>query len=538
MVTDGPGRPSALTYNGELYNYLDLKRDLEREGVQFTTRSDTEVMLAALRLWGMGAVRHFDAMFAFGFYDAARRELLLGRDIFGEKPLYFVDRPDYFAFASELHALTRLPGLDHVVTLDAIASFLSFQYVPAPGTIYKDIRKLPPGHVLRLGDDGLYATSPYFTFKTSNKRVSGRSLDDLADELEAVLITAVDRRLISDVPLGAFLSGGVDSSTVVAVVRKKLGLPLRTFSIGWSDRADSEHFDAAEIARHLGTDHREQVLQGYPPDLGRHIASVLDEPNGDSSCVPTFLVSRLARETVTVALSGDGGDELFGGYGRYFNTVDEDDRKRAGDRDLDWWSAGEIYISSRMLVFADDSLKELVGFMPPGLTSRLESMRSTINGESRPLINVLREVDAQTYLPGAVLAKVDRMSMQHSLEVRAPLLSLDMAKFAMGLAGEDCYTAGHSKRVLKCLASRYLPAEWMHRPKRGFGLPTDLWSKEKLLPPLTALLLSEDGRLAEWIDRKRLVAYIEKLGNEFHAYHAWSLFILENWLRTHPAVAG
>jgi asparagine synthase (glutamine-hydrolysing) len=531
MVSDDG--QSAITFNGEIYNFLEIRRELESQGERFKSQSDTEVLLTLLRQSGTKWLPKLDAMFAFGYYDAQNREMILARDAFGEKPLYYVETERYFAFSSELHVLTRLPNFDGRIDLDTVATYLTFQYVPSPKTIYQRANKLPPGCYLRQKPNTAPLTQRYFEFKTGSARQSNRSIDDLADELEAILVTALKRRLISDVPLGAFLSGGVDSSTVAALVTQKLGVPLKTFSIGFAGQPDSEHLDAAAIAKHLGTEHREQVLEGYSLDLGRHIATVLDEPNGDSSCLPTYLVCRHTRETATVAISGDGGDEMFGGYGRYFVTVDEDDRHRAKLLNLGWWSPGAAYVSSRVLVFRDQDIEMLFGEVPPGLADRLAKMRKQLNEESRPLLNALRELDANTYLPGAVLSKVDRMSMQHSLEVRTPYLSVDVARFAADLAADDCYERGQGKLVLKRVASRYLPAEWLARPKRGFGLPPHVWNKEHILPLVRPLLLAPNSRLGAWIERNRMTGFLDHQDREFSAYACWHLFILETWLRTH-----
>jgi asparagine synthase (glutamine-hydrolysing) len=527
---------SIITFNGEIYNFLELKRELEALGAAFRSSSDTEVLLEMLERERQNALPRLDAMFALGYYDVDRQELLLARDIFGEKPLYYVDNENYFAFASELHSLANLPGFDARIDRSAIASYLCFQYVPTPQTIYRSARKLPPASYLIVGPSGAVDIRQYYRFETSAAEHSARSVDDLADELEAILLTSLRRRLISDVPLGAFLSGGVDSSTVAALVTKKLGIPLQTFSIGFAGHRESEHMQAAEIARMLGTDHRDRVLTADAIELGHHIGTVLDEPNADSSCLPTFLLSSFAREHVTVALSGDGGDEMFGGYGRYFVTVDEWERKRKGSWLLPGWRAGEVYWSSRILVYPDDQLQAAIGEIPVELSERLANMRRAIDEDRRPLLNVLREADALNYMPGAVLAKVDRMSMQHSLEVRAPLLGIAVADFAKELAADHCYRKGSGKLVLKQLASRYLPESWMNRPKRGFGLPMDLWSADKLLPITHSLVLATDARLPAWLDRALLASYLDRMEGDFNAYRVWSLYILENWLRSHPAV--
>ncbi len=527
---------SALTYNGELYNFVDVRGELEKLGVAFSTRSDTEIVLKAIDRWHIEALQKFDGMFAFGHYDAQSQVLLLARDIFGEKPLYYIETADILAFSSELHALTKLPDFDAKVELDTIAAFLCYQYVPAPSSIYRAVKKLPPASFLVLRPGTEARVQRYFHFRTSPVQTSGRDIDDLADELEDVLVRSVRQRLVADVPVGAFLSGGVDSSVIAALVRRRLDLPLKTFSIGFANHPESEHFDAAEIGSYLGTDHRDQVLQTYALDLGRHIGSILDEPNADSSCLPTYLVSRHAREQVTVVLSGDGGDELFGGYNRYFNTWDEERRQRSGDRSLDWWRLGDVYLGNRILVFPENEVEAALGVTPDRFSWRLGEDRRLLEADERPLINVLRESDANTYLPGDVLAKVDRMSMQHSLEVRAPLLGMEVAKFAMRLAADDCYDGGQGKRVLRRVATRHLPEAWVNRPKRGFGMPMQLWDQSVLMPENRRLLLSSESRLAEWIDRKQIAAYLDKLDANFSPYRAWTFFILEHWLRTHPAV--
>ncbi|MCA3391904.1 MAG: asparagine synthase (glutamine-hydrolyzing) [Cutibacterium sp.] len=526
-----------IVFNGEIYNFLELRSTLATAGHHFRTRTDTEVLLKLLERDGAAALDLLDGMFAFGLFDENCGELLLARDIFGEKPLYYMDTPDYFAFASELSALTLLPDFDARIDGSTIARFLAFQYVPAPETIYRSVRKLPPGCWLSRDAQGRLTVRRYRQFNTSSAAVSGRPMSDLADELEALLQESVRRRLVSDVPSGAFLSGGVDSSVVVAIASRIAAEPIKTFSIGFDGFAESEHLDAAEMARAIGTDHHQKLLRPDAVALADTIARALDEPNGDTSCLPTYLLSAFARERVTVALSGDGGDEMFGGYGRYFATEQEAHRK-ATEGGMEWWTPGVAYWSSRILVFPDDELALLTGAVPPELARELSDLRTSLDADTRPLINRLREVDAGHYMPGAVLAKVDRMSMQSSLEVRAPLLGRDLATFAANLAADDCYRGGQGKLVLKAVGRRYLPADWLERPKRGFGLPMGLWGAETLLPAARRLILSGDSRLAAWIPRLRLEAYLTRQAQEFSAYRTWSLLLLECWLRHHPHAVG
>jgi asparagine synthase (glutamine-hydrolysing) len=526
-----------IVFNGELYNFLELREELKAKGVSFRSRTDTEVLIQILEQHGIAGLNELDAMFAFGWYDEPAKRLILARDIFGEKPLYYVDGPEYFAFASELSALFALPNFDARIDASAIARYLCYQYVPAPETIYRCVRKLPPGSVLTRERDGRLHVRQYYRFATGGRMSGGRRLSDAADELEVLLATSIKRRLISDVPIGAFLSGGVDSSTVVALATKLTKEPVKTFTVGFEDFVDSEHADAAETARFLGTDHHEQLLRPDAVALCGHIGQVLDEPNADSSCLPTYLLSAFTRTKVTVALSGDGGDEMFGGYGRYLATIDEEQRKAHGGG-MRWWTPGLAYWSSRILVFPEAELTKLTGSVPVGLRRDLANARRFLETDRRPLINCLREVDASHYMPGAVLAKVDRMSMQSSLEVRAPLIGRGVAEFAQNLAADECLGGGQGKLVLKEVARRHLPEQCTNRPKRGFGLPMGLWGATALLPAARRLLETSDTRLHRWIPAKKLSAYLNEMETDFNAYRVWSLLILEVWLQSHPHVVG
>lgn len=529
-----PDGRHSICFNGELYSFLELKEDLEARGYRFRTRSDTEVLLYGLCEYGTALLSRIDAMYAFALFDHDNRSMLLARDPFGEKPLYYWQGNGLFAFASELQALTVLPGFDAAIDLESIAGYLSFQYVPGTRTIYRDVRRLPPGCYLRLSEDGHATVCRHFAFEAEPHQGKIRSIDELADELEEILVRSVRRKLISDVPLGAFLSGGVDSTLVAAIATKRLNRNLMTFSIGFADTPESEHEDARAMARHLGTDHHDRIISPDMLALGEHVGSVLDEPNGDTSCLPTFLLTQFAREHVTVALSGDGGDELFGGYGRYFSTLEDAARLERDPVGMAGWDPGNAYYSYRILVYADSDVTRLLGRMPPENASLLRHLRSTINRSGKPLIHRLRELDAAHYMPGAVLPKVDRMSMQNSLEVRAPLLGLEVARFASGLRPEECYAAGQGKRVLKQIAARYVPRDWLERPKRGFGLPMALWGKDQLLPRTRALTLDAGSRLQDWIPVERIAAFLDHQEQSYSAYQLWLLFILESWLRARP----
>jgi len=505
---------------------------LEEQGQIFSSHCDSEVLLAGLDRDGVEFLDRVDGMYAFAHWDRRSERLILARDEFGEKPLYVYQRNGVVAFASELTALTVLPDFDDAVEAETLALYLCFQYVPAPATVYRSTIKLHPGERMSVAADGSLRTLGRRRFTTGALRAARRPIEDLADELEAILAETLAERLISDVPLGTFLSGGVDSSLVTAMVTKRLNRPLTTFSIGFVDHPDSEHARARAIARHLGTDHVDEIVRPDVAAMGEFIGRSLDEPNGDSSCLPTWLLCRLARRRVTVALSGDGGDELFGGYGRYFSTLDDQRRAQAGGTGF---RPGTAYYSSRLLVMPDAALIAMLGAVPPRLAERLAALRQHLDSDPRPLGNLLREADAADYLPGAVLAKVDRMSMQHSLEVRAPLLGRRVAAFAAGLAEEECFRDGTGKAVLKAVARRYLPADWIDGRKLGFGLPMKGWAEAEVLAATEALLRPGECRLAEWLGRSALDTFLVFQRERRYVYQLWMVLVLESWLRGHPA---
>ncbi len=522
----------ALTYNGEIYNYRSLRDELASANEPYRGHSDTEVLLRALARHGKDVLPRLDGMYAFAAFDRAAGRLLLARDPFGEKPLYYVELSGGgLAFASELHALEGLPGVNLEVCTDAVAELLMFQYIGAPRTIYRGVRKLPPGHWLLAEPGRAPVVGRHFAFRPGESAVDARPLPALADELESLLTESLRRRLVSDVPLGAFLSGGVDSSTVCALIRRKLDVPLKTYSIGFVDAPESEHETARAFARHLSTEHHEQVLSPDTSSFLLDIGRVLDEPNADSSCLPTYLLSRFARESVTVALSGDGGDELFGGYGRYHSTVDEARRAAPG------WDAGAAYYSNRILVSTEAHIEELFGFMPAGAADHLARLRDEVSAGPIDLLSRLRRTDVDNYMPGAVLPKVDRMSMQHSLEVRTPFLSIELARFAERLPPHVLYDGRRGKRVLRELAYRYLPRELVDLPKQGFGLPMSSWARTELLKVAAQTLEAEDSRVAAMVGRSGVARFLARQRSDggFAAYQVWALAMLESWLRNHPA---
>jgi asparagine synthase (glutamine-hydrolysing) len=533
----------AVTCNGEVYNFRALRRSLEAAGHRFASRTDTEVLCHLFEEGDAAdAVARLGGMFAFGVWRTADRELILARDAFGKKPLYYVRRGALVAFASELRALLPL-GPDLLGSVDPVAvqEYLLLQYVPAPRTIWRHTRKLEPGSYLRLAfEPGRVRAEEAGRFFRFAPQEPPAGEEATVDELRVLVIEAVRDRLVADVPVGAFLSGGNDSSLVAAVMARELGVRPRTYSVGFTDTSASEHDAARHIAQHLGADHHELLVGPEALELLPEVAAALDEPNGDTSCLPVYLLSRFARQGVTVALSGDGGDELFGGYGRYTETVAESAslRRRLGwaRRQRRWWSAGRAYVGERLLPMTEAVVGRLCGGLLPEARRRLADMRAAADGGG-PMLHRLRALDAATYLPGAVLAKVDRMSMRFALEVRCPLLDARLAAWAQRLPAAMLNDGVTGKKLLKRLALRYLPEEVVRRPKQGFGVPERGWSQGRLLALADDLLRGPGCRVHAHLDARQLRDHLagQREPGRFNVYEVWEILVLELWLR---ATAG
>ncbi len=535
------------TFNGELYNYLELRAALQLQGHSFRTQTDSEVLPHLFETMDPQQIDQLDGMFSFGIWHRERRQILLARDPFGKKPLYYSQGPGWLAFASELQALTRVPQVDLTVNPDALALYLLLQYIPHPVSIFKGIHKLPPGAYLSANWDdirkGQSRVEPYYTFQAQEPVVEKRSNRELLEELRVVVREAVQKRLMSDVPLGAFLSGGVDSSLVVAMARKELGLHVQTFSIGFEDTGETEHLYAREVAEFLGTEHHEQLLNADAVSQIPQIAARLDEPNGDSSCLPTYLLAEYTKQFVTVALSGDGGDEMFGGYGRYQGSLNEADhwfnRFTRSLKNKKWFSPADAYLSPRWLIFQPEQVEAFMGGPCDHMRSQVETWRDFLNDSRLPFMHRMRTLDANTYMPGAVLAKVDRMSMQASLEVRCPLLDKEVGRFASRLRAQSCWSPPDTtKLLLKQLASEYLPEKWMTRTKMGFGLPSKTWSHQALLGLARDSILAPTSQLSQHLDVSALTRFLQQQEQPgyFSVYRLWPVLLLELWLRNFQEV--
>ena len=566
-----------LVYNGEIYNHRDLRRELEREGGAFDWRghSDTETLLAALRHWGVeGALRRLNGMFAFALWDARERTLYLARDRMGEKPLYYGRSGDAFLFGSELKALVVHPEWQGEVDRNVLASYLRHNYVPAPWSIYRGIFKLPPAHFVTVREGGNQVGEPQCYWDLGQVADRGVAAADgdpqaLADELDTLLRDAVHRRMEADVPLGAFLSGGYDSTTVVALMQAQSERPIKTFSIGFHEKEYNEARHAKVVAEHLGTDHTElYVTPEEAMAVIPQLPNIYDEPFSDSSQIPTFLVSQLARQHVTVALSGDGGDELFCGYNRYVLGYQVWSKLRLLPRPLRGMLAGLLNRAPGHVLDAlqrklpqrfrvsnlADRLPKLAEVLAHrdgqsfyrSLVSHAKQPEDLVLGANEPdtilnrpdrLPNLpgLREqmmyLDMLTYLPDDILTKVDRASMAVSLEARVPLLDHRVVEFAWRVPTEYKYRNGQGKWLLRQVLYRYVPRELMERPKMGFGVPIEHWLRGPLREWAEALLdecrLREEGYFDPAPIRRMWEEHIS--GKRRWHYYLWDVLMFQAW---------
>jgi asparagine synthase (glutamine-hydrolysing) len=553
-----------VVFNGEIYNFLDLRRDLIERGHQFRTRSDTEVLVHLYEEAGDRLPEFLNGMFAFAIWDARQRKLLLARDRFGEKPLYYSAAFGFdFSFASELKALATLPGFRKQVRGESVADYLSYGYIPDPYTIYQNVRRLRPAHRLIVTASGIreerYWAPPFRTGQASDFESAAAEIRELASD-------AVERRLVSDVPLGAFLSGGVDSSAVVALMSKAAPERVKTFSIGFTSHQFDEIRYARLVAERYQTKHHEEIVT---PSIGEMLGTAVqhfDEPFADGSAIPTLYVAKLTRKHVTVALSGDGADEVFGGYRRYWHGVAESKvremmpewfrttvfrsganlypaltfaprvfRARSVLRNI---SAGiaEAYFNA-VTCFRDASLNRILA---PGLrrglagySPRAEWSRRFESVSHLSPLQQMQSVDFETYLPADILVKVDRATMAYSLESRAPWLDHRLAELACGMPERMHVSLSEGKLAFKRAMRDLLPAPVLSRSKMGFAVPLHHWFQTALRQPFEAMVFRpEIENYVDLAEARRLWAE-QQSGRGRHEQKLWSLFMLANWDATH-----
>lgn len=550
--------------NGEIYNFQALRRELEARGHRFRSRSDSEIVVHLYEEQGDAFVKALRGMFALALWDGRRRRLLLARDPLGKKPLYFAERPQGFAFSSEaaslLRGLPERPGVDP----GAIDRYLTLQYVPPPGSAFRGVGKLPAGHLLVVEPGGAPRLERYWRLSFAPRRFAPRTEEEATEEVRPLLEEAVRRREVADVPVGAFLSGGVDSSLVVGLMARASSRPVSTFSIDFPG-GGGEVAWARLVAERWKTDHHELVVEpdmvGILPELVRRYG----EPFADTSAVPVYYLSKMTRAHVTVALSGDGGDEVFGGYRRYLWDKLAREIRAAGV-----WSRPVRALLARLpgagmhsvRRFAEDmsddaaarylplvahfSPREKESLVPPAMQAALERtpgqgepveawFRSLLAGsDAADDVNRLLDLDTQTYLPDDILVKVDIASMAHALEVRAPLLDQDLVEWMAGLPGELKLRGLRGKRILRRVAQGLVPKAILTRKKRGFSLPVDGWFRGELRPMARDLLDSEGSKTPALVDRAAVRRLLDDQDRGIdHGERLWNLLVLELWLREH-----
>jgi asparagine synthase (glutamine-hydrolysing) len=548
-----------IVFNGEIYNHAELRARLEPLGHRYRTHSDTESIVHAYEQWGDDCVRELRGMFAFAIWDGPRRRLLLARDRLGVKPLFYHYAAGTLTFGSEIKALLENPAVPRAWSPAAIDAFLAFQYVPAPETVYEEIWKLPAAHTLAV-DHGGATLRRYWTLEFTGED-SGATEAALLDELDALVTESVRLRMVSDVPLGAFLSGGIDSSVVVAAMTRVASGRVVTTSVGFAEQAFDELAYARIVADHLGTEQHEQIVSPDIAELLPKLAWHFDEPFADSSMVPTYYVSAAARQHVTVALSGDGGDEVWAGYSRHrVERWESAMRQRLGA--IGSRTAGALGQLLPLGVKGARSLRHL-GLAPDEACARKHAYsffetdaraalyapdfaaavrtadplagfrRAYAECRSTDAVDRALSVDARTYLIDDIMTKVDRMSMAVSLEAREPLLDHRLLEFSARVPTRLKLRNGQGKYLLRRLLERSVPAAIVNRPKHGFEAPIGEWLKTALAPTAEALFF--DGRL----QRRGVldVAAVERLwrehrsGRRDHRHRLWSLLMLELWFR-------
>ncbi len=551
-----------VVMNGELYNFREVRADLEKRGHKFETNTDTEILPHLYEEYGDAMLEHINGMFAFALWDKRKRKLLIARDRFGEKPLYYGVFDGKLIFASEPKVLLANPAVKAEINLDSLRSYLSFDYVPAPHSIYKNIYKLPAAHLLIL-EKGEVKTRRYWNLSWQ-KSSTNSSLSDKAKELRELLADAVRMRLVSDVPLGILLSGGVDSSTVAALATQFSTEKVKTFSIGFEEDSFDESKYARQVAKHLDTEHYEEKLSvEKAADLITEIGTWLDEPLSDGSLIPTLLLSRFVKKHVTVALGGDGGDEIFAGYPMYYahkvadiygkvpgflrngliepivNNLPVSNRNMSFDYKAKRFVAASKYdlVTRHHSFFGSFSIDEQQDLLNKDV---LAQTSSDIYKDAKDLLKIcdapteieqMQFLDINYYMAEDILTKVDRASMAVSLEVRAPFLDPRVAQFAASIPLEYKLKGSVGKYILKKAVEPLLPKNILHRPKKGFGIPIAEWLKGRLNPLMHDLLAPDRLKNQGLFDEK----FVEKLMKEHetnvasHHKQLWTLLVFQLW---------
>jgi len=569
-MKDGTGQ-FTIVFNGEIYNYRDLRSELQRTGAVFRTSSDTEILLHLYRVYGINMLPRLNGMFAFAIHDARTGELFLARDRMGVKPLHYAQAGGTFVFGSELKAVLAHPAVKNELDPVALNQYLTFEYVPTPRTIINGVNKLPPGHRMLVREGRVVRTDAWWAPDLSKRSIG---LHDAAHTFDDLMLRATERRLVSDVPLGVFLSGGIDSSAVAWYAQRASPAPIKTFSIGFEEASYDERTHARLVAERIGSDHHTEVLtERQCLDLIPDLYATLDEPFADASLIPTHLLSRFARKHVTVCLGGDGSDELLAGYPtftadryralfaalpkplhqllrRLARSLPPSDRNIALDfkvkQFLRGFEAGPQHVNTLWLgSFTPAEKRALLHpdvLAQVGAAHGLEPVDAVLRGSPwahRGLDEVIL-VFLRTYLVDDILFKVDRASMYTALEVRAPFMDFTVVEFLNSLPDHLKRRGANGKVLLKHVMRGKLPDAIIDRPKKGFGIPLSAWLRKELRPLMEDLLAAESLR-QQGLFRPAEVARLVREHLEGRANHRkllWTLMVFQLWMRNHTRPAG
>jgi asparagine synthase (glutamine-hydrolysing) len=549
-----------IVFNGEIYNYLENRAILQKKGYIFKTTTDTEVIVHLYEEYGEACLKYLRGMFAFAIWDNNKQQLFCARDRFGIKPFYYYKDKERFVFGSEIKAILKGDGIDKTLSYNALDSYFAFGYITSDLSIYKNICKLQPAHYLLLSfkekEDVIFEIKRYWEIQFDPD--NSKSEKQWTEEIDNCLSETVKMHMISDVPLGAFLSGGIDSSSVVAMMAKNSNMPVNTFSIGFKEQKFDELEFAREVAKKYGCKHHEQIVEPESIGILPKLVSFYDEPFADTSAIPTYYVSKFAREYVTVVLSGDGGDELFAGYStyRYLKNIYNFSSPFQGLNKFIWGNINKLIpqkIAGKGLTYLLSKKRDLLGAYLC-LWTKEERQKLILNqhadinyliaselykeeilkkGNFGNFISNLQYLDLQTYMVDAILTKVDRASMMNSIEVRVPLLDHKFAELVFKIPWDLKYKGKMQKYIFKKTMTPYLPENVLKHLKQGFDVPLSVWFKDDLKEYVHDTLLSQNPLLSGYLDKnyvKRIVVENQKSMRDFST-RIWSLLFFEEWLK-------
>ncbi|HET7118085.1 MAG TPA: asparagine synthase (glutamine-hydrolyzing) [Hanamia sp.] len=548
-----------IVFNGEIYNYLEQREKLKQKGYVYKTTTDTEVILHLYQEYGVDCLQYLRGMFAFAIWDNDKQQLFCARDRFGIKPFYYYKDNEQFVFGSEIKAILKSKNIDKTLSADALDSYFTFGYITSDLSIYKEIKKLQPAHYLLLSFKDNVTIEIKRYWEIAFEPDYSKTENYWKDEIASALSESVKLHMISDVPLGAFLSGGIDSSTVVAMMAKNSNQPIKTFSIGFKEQKYNELQYAREIANKYGCEHHEQIVEPESMSLLPKLVRAYDEPFADSSAIPTYYVSMLARKHVTVALSGDGGDELFAGYDHYkgLKSIYSSplNFKFPGLNKFIWGNIHKMIpcnvrgknatyflsknrnlVSAYSNVWTREERKRLLlnhGIISTSNASEPYKEQILKKGINNDFVTNMQNLDLQTYMVDSILTKVDRASMMNSLEVRVPLLDHIFAELTFKIPWQLKLKKNEQKYILKQSMASYLPKNILNHPKQGFGVPLEFWFKDDLKQYVNDTLLSTNSHLSSFLDKKYIenIIFKNQNGRKDLSPKIWPLLFFEEWLK-------